>query len=273
MIGKQKKRTLIMGIINVTPDSFSDGGRWYSTSAAITRAKELVAQGADILDIGGESTRPGSNRISVQTELERVIPVIENLAELGIPLSIDTMRAEVAQAAVKAGAKIVNDVSGGKADPEMFATVAELEADYVLMHWRGQSKQMDELAIYSDVAAESLAETLVQVQLAQAAGISPQRIILDPGFGFAKNISQNWELLRHLEDWIATGYRVLVGASRKRFIGALLAENNLDEGPQSRDEATAAITGYAAHLGAWAVRTHEVRDNLAQSLVWQKLGG
>lgn len=264
-------RTQVMGVINVTPDSFSDGGKWHTTEAAVARARQLIADGVDILDIGGESTRPNSDRVSEADEMSRVIPVITALADCGVPLSVDTMRASVAKAAVAAGASIVNDVSGGKADPEMFATVAELDVDYILMHWRGQSREMDALAIYDDVNSEAIAETLAQVELAQAAGICADRIIIDPGIGFAKNVEHNWAILRQLREWNQLGYRVLLGVSRKRFIGAMLSDAGRPADPADRDDATAAITGYAASLGIWAVRTHEVTANLAETLVWQRI--
>lgn len=241
--------TLIMGVLNVTPDSFSDGGKWFSADDAIAHGRELVAEGADIVDIGGESTRPGAPRVEADEEIRRVVPVIEALAADGVVISVDTMRAATARAAVAAGAQIVNDVSGGLADKEMFATVAGLDVDVILQHWRGHSDVMNSLAVYDDVAAEVLGETCARRDAAVDAGIDAHRIILDPGLGFAKEAHHNWALLRALDDWQATGHRVLIGASRKRFLSEAL----------DRDVATAAVTTWCAAHAIWAVRTHDVR--------------
>ncbi|WP_233558352.1 dihydropteroate synthase [Tessaracoccus sp. OH4464_COT-324] len=252
--------TLVMGVVNVTPDSFSDGGLWLECDAAVTHALELVAQGARIVDVGGESTRPGAQRVSAAEEIGRVVPVIARLRDQ-VTLSVDTMRAQTAVAACAAGATLVNDVSGGMADPAMFETVAELGTDYVLQHWRGPSAVMDEMANYDDVAAEVLGETLARRDAAVAAGIAPERIILDPGLGFAKSPEHNWALLADLPRWQATGHRVLIGASRKRFLAPA----------RDRDAATAAVTAWCAAHGVWAVRTHEVSAQLDAAFVGGEL--
>ena len=250
--------TVVMGVLNVTPDSFSDGGRFASASTAIAQGERLASEGAGIVDVGGESTRPGAGRVPVDEELARVVPVIAALAGQGITCSVDTMRAATARAAVEAGAVIVNDVSGGLADPEMLTTVAGLGVDYVAMHWRAPSDVMQQHAVYGDVVAEVCAELLDRRDAAQAAGIAPQRIILDPGLGFAKTSEQNWELLRRLDILQGLGHRLLVGASRKRFLGELLEGRE----PRERDVATAAISSWCAQHGVWAVRTHEVPAQL-----------
>lgn len=248
-------RTLVMGIINVTPDSFSDGGDHLARDRAIAHGRALLAQGADLIDVGGESTRPGAERVPVAEELRRVVPVIEALVEVGAVVSVDTMRAEVAHAAVAAGATVVNDVSGGLADPEMLATVADLRTVYVAMHWRGQSDVMQDLAHYDDVVTEVRRELGARLEAAIAAGIYPERVILDPGLGFAKTAAHNWRLLAHLDQLASLGRPLLVGASRKRFLGELLAGRP----PKERDDATLALTTVLAGLGVWAVRTHTVR--------------
>lgn len=247
-------RTLVMGIINVTPDSFSDGGRWLGHDTAIAHGRQLVRDGADLLDIGGESTRPGATRPPAAEELRRILPVVAGLKGL-VPLSVDTMRAEVAAAAVEAGATIINDVSGGLADPDMLGTVAALGTDYVCQHWRGHGATMDDLASYDDVVSEVAAELELRVRAARQAGIASERIIVDPGFGFAKTAAQGWELLAHLSVFTRLDHRVLVGVSRKRFLGELLGGRPAAE----RDAATAAVSVLCAQQGVWAVRTHEVR--------------
>ena len=255
-------RCLVMGIVNVTPDSFSDGGRWADPAAAVARARELVSAGADLIDVGGESTRPGAHRIDSATELDRVLPVVTELVAAGIPVSIDTMRASTAVAAVAAGACLVNDVSGGLADPEMLAAVAQTPAGYIAMHWRAHSDQMDRWANYSDdVVADVSAELADRVASAQAAGISADRIAIDPGLGFAKESVHNWALLRGLSRLRELGYPVLVGASRKRFLGELLADGAQQRPMAQRDAATDAISALAAAEGAWAVRVHDVRGS------------
>jgi dihydropteroate synthase len=241
---------LVMGILNVTPDSFSDGGQFDSSVAAIARGLEMVAEGADIIDIGGESTRPGAQRTSQEQELARTIPVVKALAEQGVVVSIDTMRAEVARAAVEAGAKYINDVSSGIADAEMHRTAAELGVNYILMHWRGHSLDMNTKATYSDVMAEVKAELSQQIEKALAAGITPEKLLIDPGLGFAKDADHNWELLKRIDEIVDLGYPVLIGASRKRFLGG--------DSPLERDEATLDVTKGLIGKGIWGVRVHVV---------------
>jgi dihydropteroate synthase len=239
-----------MGILNVTPDSFSDGGQFDSSIAAITRGLEMVAEGADIIDIGGESTRPGAQRTSQEQELKRTIPVVKALAEQGVVVSIDTMRVEVARAAVEAGATYINDVSGGIADAEMHHTAAELGVNYIVMHWRGHSLDMNTKATYSDVVAEVKAELLQQITKALTAGITPEKLLIDPGLGFAKDADHNWELLKRIDEIVDLGYPVLIGASRKRFLGG--------DSPLERDEATLDVTKGLIGKGIWGVRVHVV---------------
>jgi dihydropteroate synthase len=260
--------TLVMGILNVTPDSFSDGGLWDKPDAALARGFELVDSGADIVDVGGESTRPGAERVAPDQELARVLPVVEGLAARGIAVSVDTMRAATALAAVNAGATIINDVSGGLADPEMAATAAELDVDYVCMHWRAHSTHMDARDTYEDVVAEVRDELAARVTALTGAGLAKERIILDPGLGFAKVSESNWPLLANIDQWSA-GHRVLIGASRKRFLGAATGRDN----PTDREHATTAVTTLAAASGAWAVRVHDARaarDALAIVSAWEK---
>ncbi|CAM8644525.1 FolP Dihydropteroate synthase and related enzymes [Candidatus Planktophila dulcis] len=245
---------LVMGILNVTPDSFADGGLHYEESLAITHGLEMIDDGVDIIDVGGESTRPGADRISEEEEQARVIPVIRELAKKGVVISIDTMRATTAKLAVEAGASIVNDVSGGAADPDMFSTVAQLGCKYTLMHWRGHSKDMNEKAIYGDVVAEVIEEVTLQLDKALAAGVKRENIILDPGIGFAKNAEHNWEVLNRIDEFVALGYPVLIGHSRKRFLGG--------EHPDEREEATVAVTQSLVGKGIWAVRVHGVKANV-----------
>lgn len=241
---------LVMGILNVTPDSFSDGGQFDSSTAAVARGLEMVAGGADIIDIGGESTRPGAQRTSQEKELKRTIPVIKALAEQGVVVSIDTMRAEVARAAVEAGATYINDVSGGIADAEMHRTAAELGVNYILMHWRGHSLDMNTKATYSDVVAEVKAELSQQIIKALTAGITPEKLLIDPGLGFAKDTDHNWELLKRIDEIVDLGYPVLIGASRKRFLRG--------DSPLERDEATLDVTKGLIGKGIWGVRVHVV---------------
>ncbi len=243
-----------MGILNVTPDSFADGGLNFETQVAIARGFEMVEEGVDIIDVGGESTRPGADRVSEAEEQARVLPVITALAETKVDISIDTMRASTARLAVGAGASIVNDVSGGAADPEMFATVAELGCRYTLMHWRGHSKDMNSKAIYDDVVADVIEEVTIQLDKALAAGISREKIILDPGIGFAKDPEHNWEILNRIDEFVALGYPVLIGHSRKRFLGG--------DSPDQREEATVAVTQSLVGKGIWAVRVHGVKANV-----------
>ncbi len=255
-------RTVVMGILNVTPDSFSDGGEFLDVDAAVAHGLALFGEGADLVDVGGESTRPGAQRASVDTELARVVPVIRQLSAAGVAISVDTMRAEVAAAAVAAGAVLVNDVSGGLADPRMLATVADLGVDYVAMHWRGHSDRMADLAAYDDVVADVAAELAERLEAAVAAGVDPDRVILDPGLGFAKNAEHNWKLLRGLVRLAALGRPLLVGASRKRFLGELLAGPAGPRPVRERDDAGVAITTLLAASGIWGVRTHTVRAHL-----------
>jgi dihydropteroate synthase len=271
-----------MGVVNVTPDSFSDGGEWFGTGAAIARGQELAASGADIVDVGGESTRPGAQRIPADEELRRVVPVIAGLAADGIPVSVDTMRAEVAEAALGAGARLVNDVSGGLADPGMTRLVAGAGVPYVVMHWRGHSHQMNERAVYADVVAEVCAELRQRVEAAVAAGVDPALLVMDPGLGFAKLPEHNWALLTHLGVVSRLGgggraFPVLVGASRKRFLGRLLAGPDGTPRPFTGcDDATVAVTALAAAAGAWCVRVHEVpanRDAVLVAAAWRAAAG
>jgi dihydropteroate synthase len=250
-----------MGIVNVTPDSFSDGGKWNTVEGAIARGMELVEEGADIVDVGGESTRPGALRIPEDVELGRVLPVVSALSSAGVRVSIDTMNAAVAQQAVEAGAWMVNDVSGGLADPKMLSTVAFLAVPVVLMHWRGHSAEMNRLATYDDVVGDVVRELTHRRDAAVSAGISQGRIVLDPGLGFAKTPAHNWEILRRLDELMAIGQPLLVGASRKRFLGELLADEHDPRPPDERDHATSAISALVALSGAWGVRVHEARAN------------
>jgi len=260
--------TLVMGILNVTPDSFSDGGLWDGPDAAVAKGIELAEAGARFVDVGGESTRPGAARVSPEEEARRVVPVIEALAERGIWVSVDTMRASTARAASDAGAVMINDVSGGLADPAMAATVAELGCDYVCMHWRAHSPHMDARDDYTDVVAEVRAELASRVGALTAAGIPQDKIILDPGLGFSKVGESNWPLLANIAEW-SQGHRVLIGASRKRFLGAAIQR---PDNPSQREHATTAVTTLAAASGAWGVRVHDVtaaRDALAVLNAWE----
>lgn len=240
----------IMGILNVTPDSFADGGRHDTYEKAVARGLEMISEGVDIIDIGGESTRPGAARVSAAEEQARVIPVIEKLAQTGVPISIDTMRAETAELAITAGASVVNDVSGGLADDLMFETVAEMGCPYILMHWRGHSKDMDAKAIYRDVVAEVIAELRIQIDAALNSGIAKSNLIIDPGLGFAKDAAQNWEILNRIEEITDLGFPVLIGGSRKRFLGG--------ETPDEREQATIELTKTLLAKKIWGVRVHSV---------------
>jgi dihydropteroate synthase len=250
---------LIMGILNVTPDSFADGGRHNDFDAAVARGLEMIAEGVDIIDIGGESTRPGADRVSEAEEIERTIPVITELAKHGARISIDTMRASTAEAAIKAGASIINDVSGGLADPNMLQTAARLQVPYIAMHWRGQSKDMNSKAIYGDVVSDVISELQERISAALDAGIQPGNLIIDPGLGFAKEAEHNWKIIDSISNFVELGYPVLIGASRKRFLGG--------ESPDEREQATIELTKRLATTGIWAVRVHSVkphREVLAQ---------
>jgi dihydropteroate synthase len=263
----------VLGILNVTPDSFSDGGRFIDRDDAVAQGVALRDAGADLVDIGGESTRPGAGRIEPEVEKARVLPVIRELVAEGVRVSIDTSRAVVAEAAVEAGASVVNDVSGGLADPQMAAVVASARVPWILMHWRGHSDRMNELAGYEDVIGEVRAELVARADAAVLAGVDPARLVLDPGLGFAKTAAHNWALLRRLDVLIALGFPVLVGASRKRFLGELLADDHgTARSMPGRDVATAAISALAAHAGAWGVRVHDVEatiDAVAVATAWQ----
>jgi len=255
-------RTLVMGILNVTPDSFSDGGRHATADTAIAAGLRMFYAGADIIDVGGESTRPGAEDVSPDEEQKRVLPVIEALVKAGALVSIDTTHAVTAAAALKAGAAIINDVSGLTIEPEMAELVASSKAPYILTHRRGDARTMNSLAEYTDVAAEVVAELAGVRDKLYAAGVSAEQIIVDPGLGFAKNDAQNWELLQNLEQLEALGHRILVAASRKRFLGTLLTVAGKSAAPEERDGATAAITAISAARGAWAVRVHDVGASL-----------
>ena len=270
--------THILGIVNVTPDSFSDGGRYADADAAVAHGLRLRAQGAMLLDVGGESTRPGAERIDPALERERVLPVVRALSDAGAAVSIDTMNASTAVAAIEAGARIVNDVSGGLADPEMLAAVASTDADIVLGHWRGHSSQMYARAEYDDIVRDVLSELSARTNAAAAAGIAPSRIVLDPGIGFGKRGEQNWAVLRALPRIVGLGRRVLVGTSRKGFLAEVLDAGREGDGPASesrRDLATAVTSVLCAQAGAWAVRVHDVaatRDALRIAAAWQEEG-
>jgi dihydropteroate synthase len=252
-----------MGVVNVTPDSFSDGGLYETTEAAIRHAFVLREEGADLLDIGGESTRPGATRPLVAEELDRVVPVIRALAEEGVPVSADTMRHEVARAALEAGAVLVNDVSGGLADPRILDVVAEHGAAYVVMHWRAHSAVMQQLASYDDVLVEVRDELALRLDAARMAGIAEDRLVVDPGLGFAKTADHNWELLRRLPELGTLGAPILVGSSRKSFLGSLLAGPDGSPRPVlDREDANVALTTIAAIQGVWGVRVHEVRASI-----------
>lgn len=263
--------TKVVGILNVTPDSFSDGGDWFHPDRAIARGRALLAEGAQIIDIGGESTRPGIVRTDSAEELRRILPVVRTLAAEGAIVSVDTMRAEIAQACVGAGAALVNDVSGGLADPAMLPTVADLGVPYVAMHWRAHSAHMQDLARYNEVVADVRAELAQRADAALAAGIGPDRIVLDPGIGFAKTAEHNWALLRRLDALAELGFPLLVGVSRKRFLGDLLAVDGTPRSPKERDDASVAITAILAAQGVWAVRTHTVRPHLDAVAVASRL--
>lgn len=268
----------VMGVVNVTDDSFSDGGRYLDPRRAVEHGLALAADGADVIDVGGESTRPGAMRIDTDVEVARITPVVKELAAQGVTVSIDTMHAAVAEAALENGASIVNDVSGGRADPAMAPLMAASGVPWVLMHWRSvQAAQPHDAPQYGDVVAEVRGELLAGVEAALAAGVQERNVIIDPGLGFAKTARHNWALLQALPTLVGTGLPVLVGASRKRFLGALLAD--ADGGPRppaGRETATAVISALAALHGAWGVRVHDVRssvDALKVVAAWQNGAG
>jgi len=244
---------LVMGILNVTPDSFADGGRHNDLEAAVARGLEMIAEGVDIIDIGGESTQPGADRVSEAEEIARTIPVITELAKHDVRISIDTMRASTAEAAIKAGASIINDVSGGLADSEMLQAAARLQVPYIAMHWRGQSKDMNSKAIYGDVVSDVISELNQRIEAALDAGIQKDKLIIDPGLGFAKDAEHNWAIIDSIERFVALGYPVLVGGSRKRFLGG--------ETPDEREQATIELTKRLGTTGVWAVRVHSVKPH------------
>ena len=256
-------RLVVIGVLNVTPDSFSDGGRFTSLDDAVAHGCRLADDGADLVDVGGESTRPGADRVDAAEEERRVIPVIEALVANGIRVSIDTYRAVVAERALAAGASVVNDVSGGLGDPDMAAVVRAAGCPWILMHWRGHSRRMQDLAHYVDVVDDVRRELAERVEAANQAGISPDRIVIDPGLGFAKTAEHNWALLAHLDVLVGLGLPVLIGASRKSFLGRVLADPAGTPRPVGeREAATVALTAYAATQGAWGVRVHDVRANV-----------
>jgi dihydropteroate synthase len=262
-----------MGILNVTPDSFSDGGRYDDVRSAVEHGTALMSDGADIVDIGGESTRPGAERVDAATEIKRVVPVITGLATAGVAMSIDTTRAAVAAAALEAGATVINDVSGGLADPGMAAVARDAGCPWILMHWRGHSREMTKLAVYNDVVAEVRAELLERADAAVAAGVDPGQIILDPGLGFAKTAEHNWLLTRHLDAILELGFPVLFGASRKTYLGRLLAAaDGTPRAVDRREAATLATSVLAVAAGAWGVRVHDVRDTADALAVWRASG-
>jgi dihydropteroate synthase len=246
---------LVMGILNATPDSFADGGEHFTYPDAVNHGLKLIAEGADLIDVGGESTRPGAERVSAAEEERRVINVISKLVDAGKPISIDTMRASTARAAVIAGASIINDVSGGLADAAMLDTAAELKVPYIAMHWRGHSKEMNNMAVYTNVVEEVITELNLRIEAALSAGVSKSNLIIDPGIGFAKEAADNWLIIEEIERFVALGYPVLVGASRKRFLGG--------DDPISREAATVELTKRLSQSGIWAVRVHGVAANKA----------
>jgi dihydropteroate synthase len=260
-------RICVVGVLNVTPDSFSDGGRYTSVEDAVAHAIVMREAGADLIDIGGESTRPGAQRIDPSEELRRVLPVITELAAAGVPMSIDTYRSSVAAAALRAGVAVVNDVSGGLADPAMADVVRDAGCPWILMHWRGHSEHMQELARYDDVVKDVRSELLARVDAAVAAGVDESRLVIDPGLGFAKTAEHNWALLAALDSLVEVGLPVLVAASRKSFLGSLLAGRDGTPRPvDDREDATTAITAYCAAHGVWGVRVHEVRPSVDAAL-------
>jgi dihydropteroate synthase len=256
-------RLVVIGVLNVTPDSFSDGGRFIDLDDAVAHGCRLANEGADLVDVGGESTRPGAARVAAAEEERRVVPVVEALVANGVRVSIDTYRAVVAERALAAGASVVNDVSGGLADPDMAAVVRAAECPWILMHWRGHSRRMQDLAHYADVVDDVRRELAERVEAANQAGISADRIVIDPGLGFAKTAAHNWALLAHLDGLVGLGLPVLIGASRKSFLGRVLADSAGTPRPvDEREAATVALTAYAAAQGAWGVRVHDVRANV-----------
>ena len=262
-----------MGVLNVTPDSFSDGGRYASVDDAVAHALAMRAEGADLIDVGGESTRPGADRVEAPVEAGRVLPVVKALAAEGITVSVDTYRASVAESALAHGASVINDVSGGLGDADMARVARDARCPWILMHWRGHSRIMRQLATYDDVVADVRSELLQRVDAALSAGVGEDQLVLDPGIGFAKTAEHDWPLLAHLDQFVALGFPVLIGASRKSFLGRLLA--GADGAPRpvgEREDATVAITTYAALRGIWGVRVHSVRPNVDAALAAAAIG-
>ena len=262
--------TLVLGILNVTPDSFSDGGQYSRLEQAVARGLELHAQGADVVDVGGESTRPGAARVPVEEETARVIPVIRELVAAGVAVSVDTMNARTAAEAAEAGASIINDVSGGLADPGMYRVVADTRLGYIAMHWRGFSADMNRLASYGDVVTDVRSELAMRLADLAVAGVDPARVVLDPGLGFAKTAEHNWRLLGSLDELASLGHPLLVGASRKRFLASFVQEG---APPAARDEASAVVAALAARAGVWGVRVHDVPRTRAALAVAEAWGG
>jgi dihydropteroate synthase len=268
----QPGRTLVVGVVNVTPDSFSDGGQWLEPQAAIAHGMQLLGEGADVIDVGGESTRPGATRPEVAEELRRVLPVIRELVAAGACVSADTMRTTVAEQAIAAGARLVNDVSGGRADPAMLRLIAESNVAYICMHWRGHSEDMQSKASYADVVSDVIAELGMQLERVYRAGIASDKVIIDPGFGFAKTAEHNWQLLDRLNEFDALGRPLIVGVSRKTFLGRLLAGPDGSPRPaKQRDDATTALTTVLALQQVWGVRVHSVRASRDAIAVAERL--
>jgi dihydropteroate synthase len=268
-----QRRPVVMGVLNVTPDSFSDGGRYADLDAAVRHGVQMHRDGAHLIDVGGESTRPGAERVDAETEAARILPVIRELAARGVPMSVDTYRASVAAAGLAAGATIVNDVSGGLADPDMAKVVAEAGCPWILMHWRGHAKRMQELARYSDVVVDVKAELTQRIADALAAGVAADRIVIDPGLGFAKGAADNWQLTARFPELLALGYPVLFAASRKSYLGALLAAPDGTPRPTGeRTAATIATSVLAVAAGAWGVRVHDVPETVDALAVWAASG-
>ena len=264
---RRDDRICVVGVLNVTPDSFSDGGRYTSVDAALQHAHEMHREGADLIDIGGESTRPGAQRVDPHEELRRVLPVIRELAREGVPMSIDTYRASVAAVALDEGVSVVNDVSGGLADPDMASVVRDAGCPWILMHWRGHSEHMQNLATYDDVVKDVRTELIARVDAAVAAGVDEQQLVIDPGLGFAKTAEHNWTLLAALDSFVEVGPPVLVASSRKSFLGRLLASPDGTPRPvDEREDATTALTAYCALHGVWGVRVHDVQPSVDAAL-------
>ncbi|MFC6015465.1 dihydropteroate synthase [Plantactinospora solaniradicis] len=268
-----RSRPVVIGVLNVTPDSFSDGGRYADLDAAVRHGVQMHRDGAQLIDVGGESTRPGADRVDAETEAARILPVIRELAARGVPMSVDTYRASVAAAALEAGATVVNDVSGGLADHDMAKVVAEAGCPWILMHWRGHAKRMQELARYTDVVADVKAELAQRIADALAAGVAADRIVIDPGLGFAKRAGDNWQLTARFPELLSLGYPVLFAASRKSYLGALLAAPDGTPRPTGeRTAATVATSVLAVAAGAFGVRVHDVRETVDALAVWVASG-